>query len=696
MNRNKLGHLAIAASAGSGKTFQLAHRYIRLLADGVTPDRIVALTFSRKAAGEMFDSVVKHLREAAAQDEAAAEAARRIGLPGVGRERFLGLLRVFTDNLQHVHISTLDSFIVGVARSFPMELGIPLDFVVAEDESPEAGSIREEVFARIFDSRNQSGNEREKLGEAFNQATSRRQEKRFHEVLSELVRSGRRYYRILPMASAWGDERTIWPQGMRWPALPGDPDALADKLVTSLSERTGNEKFIERWRALLGFLCHCARVGYWDNRRKPENALLEHALTEIAKLEAGSCVFRFYGKEYTLTRTECSQLFTLLGGVIGMEIRRRLEETRGTFKLLDLYEQHYQRVARERGSFTFGDVQVLLTGANTFSGGARLSRSPTGENRLYIDYRLNCRLDHWLIDEFQDTSDLQWAVLENLADEILQDTTGERSFFYVGDVKQAIYGWREGNRRLFSAILNRYGKRIETRPLSTSYRSCRAIVDTVNEIFGDISGDLLPEETLEEWAKVWQTHRCEEGRVPDDGVVMALAPLADDAAEAAEEKKEEEPCHRLIAVLLEEIKPLQRGLSAAILVRENKQAEEIVDFLRRRCPGLPVTHEGPAAITDNPVVRALLSLVKLGAHPEDFFAWRHLQMTPLALEFAKQGMTRRDVSLHVLRRIQSGGVRDLITDWGRRLERHQPLDEFGRQRLADLINVAAEFDLSGS
>ena len=56
-----LSHQAISASAGSGKTFRLSHRYIRLLADGVPPDRICALTFSRKAAGEIFDSIVNYL-----------------------------------------------------------------------------------------------------------------------------------------------------------------------------------------------------------------------------------------------------------------------------------------------------------------------------------------------------------------------------------------------------------------------------------------------------------------------------------------------------------------------------------------------------------------------------------------------------------------------------------------------------------
>ena len=84
-----LGHEAISASAGSGKTFQLAHRYIRLLAAGVEPDQIAALTFSRKAAGEIFDEIVKYLCEAADSSVASAITSERIDSPAIQPEEFV-------------------------------------------------------------------------------------------------------------------------------------------------------------------------------------------------------------------------------------------------------------------------------------------------------------------------------------------------------------------------------------------------------------------------------------------------------------------------------------------------------------------------------------------------------------------------------------------------------------------------------
>jgi len=85
-----------------------------------------------------------------------------------------------------------------------------------------------------------------------------------------------------------------------------------------------------------------------------------------------------------------------------------------------------------------------------------LSRNAEDDRRLFIDFRLDAEIDHWLLDEFQDTSFGQWSVLRNLVDEALQDPTGARSFFFVGDVKQAIFAWREGDPRLFREIFDHY------------------------------------------------------------------------------------------------------------------------------------------------------------------------------------------------------------------------------------------------
>ncbi|MCP4608046.1 MAG: UvrD-helicase domain-containing protein, partial [Planctomycetes bacterium] len=194
MTINKISHQAITASAGSGKTFQLAHRYIRLMANGVKPDRIIALTFSRKAAGEIFDSIVKYLREAASSPEQACKTAEMIGKPQFSQGDFLHLLRALLDSLHRLHVGTLDSFTIGIIRAFPMELGISTGFQVMDSDGAQAKTARQEVLERIFNNRYVNrGSQREFL-EAFKQATYGQEEKSLERSLDTFISEYRSYY----------------------------------------------------------------------------------------------------------------------------------------------------------------------------------------------------------------------------------------------------------------------------------------------------------------------------------------------------------------------------------------------------------------------------------------------------------------------------------------------------------------------
>jgi len=85
---------------------------------------------------------------------------------------------------------------------------------------------------------------------------------------------------------------------------------------------------------------------------------------------------------------------------------------------------------------------------------------------------------------------VQWKVLGSFIDEVIQDSGGERSLFYVGDTKQAIYSWRGGDPELFFEIFDHYnkgsGQRVLARDLKVSYRSAKEIVGVINTVFGTV------------------------------------------------------------------------------------------------------------------------------------------------------------------------------------------------------------------
>jgi len=689
MTTDGIGHQAIAASAGAGKTFQLAHRYMRLLANEVRPDQINALTFSRKAAGEIFDSIVKYLREAAVSAKQARKTGERIGKPEFGRDDFLRLLRTLLVNLHRLHVSTLDSFTVGVIRTFPMELGISADLQLLDNDGAAAKSARQEALGRIFDSRYVDPAAQRQFLEAFKQATFGQEEKRLERSLDTFIGGYQSYYQVLPAPDAWGRQEVIWPGGSPWLATVDDINAIADDLEALLAKDRLSDSVRGRWHTFIDGV-----RGFGVGSPWPEDVeyLFQKLVDDIEGLRHSNASIRIGRTDFDLPPQQCRLALALLTHVMKTELDTTLEKTRGIYRVLHQYEQVYDDVVRRQGKLTFTDAQYLLTAANSYSGGSLLSRALGEEARLYIDYRLDCKLDHWLLDEFQDTSDLQWEVLRNLADEILQDSSGQRSFFYVGDVKQAIYGWRGGNARLFGKILEQYGGQIEQVPLNTSFRSCQPVIDTVNRVFGNLGGSGLPAGAITEWEKIWQVHQCQENVVPQHGYVGLLEP----PCEGGEVKITDGDRYRVAARLLKEIDPLRRGLSVAILVRTNDSGKDIVNFLRGECHGMNIVHEGRATIKDNPVVSLLLSLVKFAAHPGDTFAWRHLEMGPLRECLAEERLDRDNLPLALLREIQTSGFQAFLRHWGRRLDGAHPLDGFGRKRLEDLIDAAGEFDGSGS
>ena len=124
----------IEASAGTGKTFSLVTRLLKLIFGGTEPERIVALTFSRAAAGEIFNSFIERLSDAAADDGAAAEESDRIAAGRrLGKSDFVEMLRKVIARQHLSLIGTLDSFLMKIVRMLPLELGLEGEIAVLSD-----------------------------------------------------------------------------------------------------------------------------------------------------------------------------------------------------------------------------------------------------------------------------------------------------------------------------------------------------------------------------------------------------------------------------------------------------------------------------------------------------------------------------------------------------------------------------------
>ena len=195
------GHVMILASAGSGKTYALTNRFVRLLAGGAAPERIVALTFTRKAAGEFFDEILRKLAKAADDPAGARQLAAEIALPGLGPVDFLRLLRAVIEAMPRLSLGTLDSFFARIVRSFPLELGLGGEFTLLEDSA--ARLERRRVLQRLFTAGNEPDAAQREFIEAFKRATFGAEEKQLTRRLDAFLDEHAESYLEAPAGEFW-------------------------------------------------------------------------------------------------------------------------------------------------------------------------------------------------------------------------------------------------------------------------------------------------------------------------------------------------------------------------------------------------------------------------------------------------------------------------------------------------------------
>ncbi|HEX2100337.1 MAG TPA: UvrD-helicase domain-containing protein [Candidatus Synoicihabitans sp.] len=675
----------IFASAGSGKTHALTTRYIRLLALGVEPERIVALTFTRKAAGEFFNEIVNRLARAAADGEAARALARDVGRSELGCGAFLGLLRRLVDTMHRLSLGTLDGFFARVVRTFPLELGLSGEPTIL-DERTAAEEVRR-VLGRLLAAREALAPEQRALIEAFKLATFGTEDKAVAGRLDDFIAGHLALYRAAPAELAWGAAERIWPEGFPWGDARTDPAPAAAALRAWVAAADLRDKQRARWEK---FAVAAAEWSPGGPMPRELTFVLEKALAAWPEIERGCAELRFDRQPQRLTREAYVALQVLVRRVVALELGRRLAVTQGIAAVLRAFDALYDVEVRRSGRLTFADLQQLLLPSVA---GARLSAAPEesegADQRLQLDYRLDARFDHWMFDEFQDTSFHQWQILQNLVDEVMADPSGQRSFFFVGDVKQAIYTWREGDPRLFAYVASRYTDRagggIVARELNDSWRSGPAVIEMVNHVCGDaaVMRELFPEAAAE-WIRHWRMHRT--ARPNRHGQAALLFASGETGRWAATLR------------VLGELEPTARGLSCAVLVRTNEIGARLADYLRREGGFAAVAEADLHISADNPVAAGLAALLQAAAHPGDTLAQGHVAMTPIGDVLTAEGVVSGDaVSRHVLREVQSGGFQAWFEAWARRLEPVlEARDAFSRLRLRQLIAAGQTFDESGS
>jgi len=670
----------ILASAGSGKTYALTTRFIALLTAGVAPERIAALTFTRKAAGEFFDEILTRLADAASTPSAAAKLADTVGQAGLGCDDFRALLRTVANAMPRLTLGTMDGFFAGVVGAFPLELGLAGEMKILD--TAEAAEEVRRVMGRLFAVTRSRRPGQDAMLDAFKLATLGVEEKAVTRLLDRFLEDYHELYRMAGDPDAWGNGQRIWPDGFPWGDGGGEPDervrTLREWVAIEAGEMTPGQ--LGRWE---DFAQACLEWSPGGPLPAPLEYMVKNVLKAGSEFVDGTGPVTIDRRRQTPPSSVREAVVGLVRRVIALELGRRISATRGIASLLREFDTAYDSEVRRSGRLTFSDVLELLGASRVL---AFRERDETA--RRIVEFRMDGRIDHWLLDEFQDTSRRQWQVLENLIDEAVQDPSGDRSFFYVGDVKQAIFSWRGGDPRLFGHVQARYStggaNAIEARELNRSFRSGEAIIDLVNRIFGAAGAvsSVFPE-AAELWKRTWRLH---ETAVPER-TGQAVVLLADD----------EKGRFQIALDLIRVLDPLARGFSCAVLVKKNDTATRLAEFLRREGRIAAVAESDLMIGRDNPWSATFVSLLRAAAHPGDSVSWSHLMMTPAKVWLAGIGVTTRDQLVRrIIAEVGERGYESLASTWLQGMRKFLDGDDpFTLRRAGQLIAVSRTFDESG-
>ena len=640
--QSQTSDVLIRASAGTGKTFQLSNRFLALMARDVAIDHILAITFTRKAAREISDRVLMRLAEATVDPDKLSELREHVS-PSLDRPRCLDLLRQLVTSLHRLRISTLDSFFSRVAGSFSLELGMPPDWRIIDDWHDT--TLRSEAIRMMLLSESHSAMiTLLRLMERGD--TTRAVQQRMRQNVDAL-------YELFRESS-----EDAWTTIPRRPSLSDEEVSAAIDGVEALNDFPDKRFSTARNKDVAN-----ARAGDWEG-------FVQKGLPN-AILTKGAYYKRDISQEiqaaYEPLIVHANSLF----------LHRLADRTESMYRLLEKFDGEYLSLKAQEGAYRFDDIAFLLA--------VSLDAANVSDWAL----RLDADATHLLLDEFQDTSLRQWQVIAPVA-QAVAGQADDRSFFCVGDVKQAIYGWRGGVSEIFDAVSDQLPG-VQEQSLDTTWRSAPVIVETVNRVFETLSSNAVLQE-FPRVADLWQDrfHRHVTQRKKLLGHCQLLVSPSASTNGRAEQT---EATLTFAAEQIARIACEHPSRSIGVLVRRNEAAARLI-YQLRTVHEIPASEEGGSALTDSFAVEAILSLLRIADHPSDTPARFHVAATPLGravglTDYSDDALASR-LSLQIRNELLTDGYGTTIYRWARSLA--DVCDARELRRLNQLLDAAYGYD----
>lgn len=623
----------VSANAGSGKTRVLVDRVSRILLQGVEPEKILCLTYTKAAATEMQDRLYEKLGDWSImeKDVLQKELKKLTGsdVYQIGKAR--NLFAKALETPEGLKVQTIHAFCERVLSRFPIEAGIMPGFEPVEEA--EIAQISEEVRAQIL---------KDAMADpdgAINQALQTLSVKMADQTLEGLFTwMSHSAEKIKKWEAAGGVQNLA-------NILDLQPSATKENLAENFWQETDREILTEAIPILERGSVTDQKAGAWIkeclNLSDPVDAFYHYSqvyLTtknELRKNPVTKKTMEATQGYFSADGDEAARVVAALDKFNAADV---LSLTLAIFTLAKPYQRLYAQAKRKRRGLDFNDQILLVRDL--------LSRKDVSD---WVKYKLDGGIEHILLDEAQDTSPEQWDIINSLSEAFIQDnpdrpSNAPRTLFAVGDEKQSIYGFQGARPEQFleEIRLRLTGNAKQVR-MAMSFRSAQTILDVVDAFLHMQQGrqamfdaDFPPAADIENHA----AFRKDRGQVelwplslkPEKG--EDKVPWDTTPVDEMYESDEREVLARELALKIrswldkgepiydrdhEIVRPMQAG-DILILVRtrgggSNSLYDAIIRHLKRQ--SIPLAGADRLKLADALIVRDLLALSRFTLLPSD-------------------------------------------------------------------------------
>ena len=489
----------VSANAGTGKTYVLTTRVLRLLLAGTKPERILALTYTKAAAAEMSKRVFDRLGTwvTAQPNKLATMLTEVLGRApdALEKVRARQLFALAIETPGGLKVQTIHGFCERLLKRFPLEAGIPQHFAIL-DEPTAAALLRTSIDAALIKAaRNPDG----ALAAALRVAITFAADDSFDDVLKDALRQRTwlaDMQRVAGNDATGRDEtavdalyRRIFDLPLHLTLVEADAalgavldDATLRRAAAALQagKSTDQKLAVELTRALNA-----------TNARARGLALRGAFLTQDGEPRSDRFITQAIWKaEPALVDMLCCARDAFPGLLEQRQKLIALEATTALVTLATAVMSTYEASKARRAALDFDDLIGKAASLLT-----QIAEAGEARATQWVLFKLDGGLDHILVDEAQDTSPPQWSVIGALAAEFFADSAGRdvvRTLFAVGDEKQSIYGFQGAAPEMFKAKGDMFhagatavGRSLARVPLNVSFRTTAPVLEAVDRVFAD-------------------------------------------------------------------------------------------------------------------------------------------------------------------------------------------------------------------